>query len=780
MTFATTSFTFDPAWPWSIPGAGLTALAVVAAALIGLTVWTYLDSGVGRGRRIVLVVLLRLGALAVAAFLIVRPSLAYTDDELSLPSKLLVLVDSSQSMTFTDEFNNLSRWDNARRLLTAPTVTSSLKRLASEQRLEVVYYQGAEEIGKYDPDGKADGKRTDIGQWLHALFEAHVREQHLRGLLLFSDGRDNGNRYSALEKAVLWRGICPVHPFALGRETTTTRQQDIALVDPIVVDPEQVFVKTKFKVKGQVRAPGFSNAFVNLRLLINDKETLVKKVQLVESRRDPGKEEARYEVAIEADAPINPGEIKVTLKIDPMPDEATPLNNEISTYVTIYKEGVSVLWVEGRKRFESVFATRYALSRDPRFRVTFDERLPGQPDSGKLDRYDMDRQHYDVIVLGDISADRLAGKDKGLFAKIRDMVEKKGTGLLMLGGYETFANSDWQEKAPDIAAILPVELNMPGQIEGEKSVKVVPTERGLDYLLRLNDDSSKNQELWNEKLEPLDGMTQLGKPRIGSVVLATREGQEPVLVGREVGPGRTLAFAGDTTWRAWRRNKEAIAAHQRFWKQVILWLAHQEKAEGNIRVKPDVRRLEAAANRSMGFTVEYMGEGGKKVDNAQFKVRVIAPGGEEIDVPTSVEEGTVRGHFRKTDKPGEYKIVAELVGGKEKPGEAKFLAYAEDVEKLFPGANHDLLRKIAQQSGGKFHVADEQKLVLFLEELRTQKTETVAPRAELWPDWRRKPSSRTLGDQLETLWQSTALGCFLVFCVLVCLEWFLRRRWGWV
>lgn len=779
MILAATTLTFDPAWPWSIPGSGLIALGIVAVVLVGLTVWTYLDSGVGRGRRIAIVLILRLGALAVAAFLILRPALAHSEDELALPSKLLVLVDSSQSMTFTDEFNNLSRWENAKRLLTAPAVASALKRLGSEHRLEVVYYQGAEDIAKFDPQGQPDGKRTDIGQWLHALFDLHGRETNLRGLLLFSDGRDNGARFSALEKAAPFRGICAIHPFGLGRETTTTRQGDIAFVDPIVVEPEQVFVKTKFKVKAQVRAPGFANAFVNLRLLIDDKETLVKKIQLVETRRDPKKEEASYEAAIEADAPLKPGEIKVTLKIDPMPDEATPLNNEISTYVTVYKEGVSVLWVEGKKRLESVFASRYALSRDPRFRVTYDERLPGQSDD-KPDRYHFDRQHYDVVVIGDISADRFAGADKGIFAKIRDMVVKKGTGLLMLGGYETFANSNWAQVAPDIVEILPVDLSTPGQIEGEKSVKMTPTERGLEYLLRLDDNPKRNQDLWNDKLEPLDGMTHLGKERIGAVVLATRDGQEPVLVGREIGQGRTLAFAGDTTWRTWRRNKEAIAAHQRFWKQVMLWLAHQEKAEGNIRVKPDTRRLAAAANRSLGFTVEYMGEGGKKVDNAQFKVKVIGPGGVEIDVPTSVEDGQVRGHFRNTTKPGEYKIVANLVGGKEKPGEAKFLGYADDVEKLFPAANHDLLRKIAQQSGGKFNLADEQKLLRFLEELRSQKTETVKPRTEHWPDWRRKPATSGLGDQLETLWNSTALACFLAFCALICTEWLLRRMWGWV
>ena len=45
-------------------------------------------------------------------------------------------------------------------------------------------------------------------------------------------------------------------------------------------------------------------------------------------------------------APATPGEIKVTLKIDPPQGETTVANNEISTYVTIAKEGLSVLLVD--------------------------------------------------------------------------------------------------------------------------------------------------------------------------------------------------------------------------------------------------------------------------------------------------------------------------------------------------------------------------------------------------------------------------------------------------
>src|SRR5262249_31579088 len=140
----------------------------------------------------------------------------HQDTETVLPFKLLVLVDSSESMNFTDEFNNLSRWDAARRLLSTSTVTATLKRLALEQKMEVIYYQGAESVSRFDPEGKATGKRTDVGAWLHELGKTHGRDKDLRGLLLFSDGADNGTRFFAEKEAPLWSGVCPIHTFALG------------------------------------------------------------------------------------------------------------------------------------------------------------------------------------------------------------------------------------------------------------------------------------------------------------------------------------------------------------------------------------------------------------------------------------------------------------------------------------------------------------------------------------------------------------------------------------
>ena len=113
----------DPAWPWSIPGVGLPALAGVVGLLVLLTVWTYMGAKGSNFRRMVLVLALRLGALVVACMLVLRPSLAMQEDEASLPSKLIILIDYSQSMNVKDAFDNLSRWENARRLLlTVPSV----------------------------------------------------------------------------------------------------------------------------------------------------------------------------------------------------------------------------------------------------------------------------------------------------------------------------------------------------------------------------------------------------------------------------------------------------------------------------------------------------------------------------------------------------------------------------------------------------------------------------------------------------------------------------------
>ncbi len=766
----------DPTWPWSLPG-GLSALAAVAVTLAILTLWTYIGVQGARFGRVLVVLLLRLGALLVATLVVLRPSFA-DRDRATVPSKLIVLIDDSASMNIKDEMGGESRWERARRLLKAPAVEALLRRLQNEQKVEIVYYQASEAVRKFDPTSQALGKRTDVGGWLHSLLKTHGGEQNLRGLVILSDGADNGTRHPALEQAARWRGLpCPIYTFALGSPTTTSKQQDIA-VTAILPEPHIVPVKNKLVVKAKINALNFEGQTVHVRLFVDGKQV---------GRATPVtlKKTLDNEVVVGEVHPQRVGEVKVTVAVDEVKGEVTTANNKMETYVTVTAEGVSVLWVEGKKRaYESVFAIRHALAKDKRFNVYYAERLKGgELAVGKKDWFNFKDQHYDVIVIGDISGSRFAGDLKaGAFTTIREMVRDKGTGILMMGGYETFANSDWQDY-PALTEMLPVELTEPGQFR--QPVQMMPTDAGLGYVLRLSDPP---KAVWEKGdwLQPLEGMTNLGKVRKDSTVFAVDERtNQPVMAARKFGEGRVLAFGGDTTWKAWRRSPEAIPLYERFWKQLILWLAKREDAGGNVRVIPDVRRVAAGGNHQVGFTVEALGKGGQPIADAKFKVKVIGPNKEETEVPVANEGGQLRGYFWRTNEPGDYVIEARAThpdGTKvdDRPGTAKFLAYAEDLETLRPAADHEFLKKLAAAGGGTAYLGGEDKLVEFLDGLLAQPLLPSRARAEVWPDWRRTPVSDGLGDQVAALWSSGLLACFVVFVTLLCLEWWLRRRWGMV
>jgi uncharacterized membrane protein len=766
--------TWDPAWPWSLPGVGPRGLVLIGLVLVALTVWTYRGVRGASYRRVLLLIGIRIAALIVACLAVLRPSLAYRD-ELHLPSTLLIAADASESMTIQDQHNSQSRWDYLRRLL--HDSEPLLQRLQEELNIEVVTYRFAGDVDSFDPEGKANGKRTDFGELLHSLYERHSNARILRGLLVLSDGADNGTRYPALALATKWRMLpCPIHTFAFGQTTTRPLQRDIAFT-AIKPDPSPVAIKGKLTVQGSVDAPGFENTTVHIRLFVND-------VEMPGARDFKLLKTMGNEVELVCDAPAAPGEIKVTLKIDPIRGEMTQANNEISTFVTVTKEGISVLYVEGKYRAWEPKFIRYALSQERSIRLFEAVRLNDEPPQpGEGDLFQFDRQHYDVIILGDISARRLSAGNPRVLSAIYQQVFEKGAGLLMLGGYESFGNSDWANT--DISKLLPVELDATGQVD--QPVPMVPTYQGLrHYVLRLAENEADNTRLWN-RLPKLDGMTRLGKVKPGAIVLARSDSGEkgdPVLVGQMFfGNGRTLAFAGDTTWR-WCRSEEGIRAHARFWQQVVLWLAKRDEADGNLLVLPDTRRL--AAGGKLGFGVRLRGKGGVDIpeQDAHFEVTVIDPQKNETKVPTAREHGSERGTFWKTDVPGEYVVIArgwgKDVDGKPlenlTPAKARFVVYQDEAEMARQAADHDFLTKLANAGGGKLHQAE--NLRQFLQALETEPLPQSRPKAHLWPDWRRHPSSGTLSDQVVALASSGILACFMLFVSLLCLEWFLRRYWG--
>jgi uncharacterized membrane protein len=749
------TFLTDPVWPWSVPYVGLLPLLGVALLLVFLTVWTYIGVAGATRLRVLRLVLLRLAALALAFLALLRPSFGFRD-ALHVPSTLFLVVDHSESMSIQDAFDGQSRWSALQRTLR--DCEPILKQLHDEHNVEVKSIAFAGDVVDLTPDSKPDGKRTDFGEMLQTLYDRHRADPHLRGLIVLSDGADNGTRHAPLPLAAAWRSLpCPIHTVAFGKPTTSDKQSDINLV-AINPEPASVPIKGELTVKGTIDALGFENAKVRVQVLFDDQEVAAKDETLLLTTGN--------EVKVKCTAPAKPGEIKVTLRVQPLPGEVSEANNAISTFVTVTKEGVSVLLVDKLRSWEPQ-AICDVLRGEPNIRLYTVWLQGNQPlKAGQLDLFQFARQHYDVIILGDVSADRLREGNADTLKTIYQMVNEKGTGLLMMGGFDSFGPS-WHNTP--IEKLLPVELEATAnQVEG--SVKMVPTERGLaHYLLRLDDRAAENKKVW-DNLWTLNGYTRLGPTKKGATVLAAvgdAQTGAPLLVGQQYGEGRTLAFGGDTT-NKWKQDPEGVHHHARFWKQIVLWLAKQEEAEGHVLVKPDTRRL--AWGSKFGFSMHLRGKGGNDVPEAHFEAKVLDPQGGETPVLSVRDQNEDRGTFLKTDEPGEYRVVVKGEGkdadGQPVSGEAtaRFLVYRDDAETARRAADHDFLKKLAATGGGQFLRPED--LARFLKELQNQPLPQSKPHQAVWPDWKRS----TLSSFLVVF--------FLLFVAVLSLEWFLRRRWG--
>src|SRR5262249_41897199 len=153
--------------------------------------------------------------------------------------------------------------------------------------------------------------------------------------------------------------------------------------------------------------------------------------------------------------------------------------------------------------------------------------------------------------------------------------------------------------------------------------------------------------------------------------------------------------------------------YDRFWKRMMLWLAHQENARGNLVLDLDLRRIDRGRGQTLPFRAVFRGVEGK---GATYVGKVIGPNKEEYPLP--IPGGPAKtGHFAPpaVGEHGIQEFMIEVVGkgtlpnGRaiEEKARARFLVFEEDRETQRIAADEGLLRDLADKSGGKFAHADE-------------------------------------------------------------------------
>jgi hypothetical protein len=765
----------DAVWLAAVAGWAMTAIGAFYATVYGPL----------GPRRLAALMALRMAAVAALLAVLFKPAIGVVVNPESLKPPLPVLVDRSGSMATLD-----ASTENSPTRLAKVWAALSVNR----QRLEAVFRPRWRPFGKTVEDAKSfeaaasrlptgegsDG--TDIaGAIRHA--SAEPARPRIPAMLLLSDGIHNGP--GSVEEAVAQAGV-PIYVVGVGATTQpATAKRNIKLVSldaPLdVARDSEATVRATFQVDGLPSAP----VEVQLRdeasgeVLATTKLTAGKPSATVTAEltwtAKTGAEEANLPTGQAGQATIQ----KLVVCAVPHPAEAVVEDNAMPLHVLVTEPRIGVLYVEGSMRPEYKFLKRL-LDSDPQLRLATLVRVSGNRFAAggalggrtisAIPTTEEDFRNVDVLILGDLDRGFLTDAQ---MAAIRRFVDRSG-GLLMLGGHNSFGPGGYG--GTDIEAVLPVTMG--GRDQPQETSEFLPrlTAAGATHPATAGMAEflpAPDQPTPKSALPPLAGCVTVAGAKPAAAVLMVHPTQRNaagplvILAAQQVGAGRTAAFTADTTWR-WDLPMRAMGAaspYQRFWSQLVRYLANAEvktrRAKPSVLLRPGRTYLQAG--ESTKVTVRALDEGGAGADPARLRC-TLAPVGGGPTQTLALSPTPAMGLLETTVAPlapGKYVLRAAVVdaGGKEIASDPMLLLAAGasgETERL--ARDQELLNRITQRSGGA---------AVELPALGQLVSQLI--------DLYRNPAQDNPAGQTYRLYNFPLL--FGAFVVLLAVEWLLRRRW---
>lgn len=750
---------FEPIWSWPLVvliGIGLTVL-VISTYRVQLKALPLVTSRVLLGLRL-------LSVLAIV-FAMFRPSLQKSETD-ETPMQLLVAADISRSMNTADMPTRQTRFQAVR----ADIEKERAKWKNLGKHIEVREFDFARELSPFDSTlTEGTGDQTAFGKVLEDVL-SEARNRRTIGLLLMTDGAQRALPPFDADALTGARKLAdaqiPIYPVGYGVSSLSSASLDFAIEDLVV--PTVVFEKNRIPIKARLRAIGALGKKARVRVLVEDRSgktmgtsgemkplpssSLTRTVQEIEIKQDSAA------IPLELSfAPQVSGEVKIGVEVETAEGELLTGNNRRETIISVKQGGLNVAYFD-TNRIE-VKWLRMVDGAD-KVQLDFQEIRRGRfASQTKIDPSWFDPGRYNVYIIGDVPASAFGPE---LLKKLNERLED-GAGLLMTGGLQNFAVggyastplADWLPVEMDPADEKPAgKLNLATQMTGD--LKMLPTDRGQkEYVMQLG-PIDKNRSLWQD-LAPLKGGVRL-KPKNELIQpWATTPDGTPLLFATTVQKSRVAAFAGDTTY-LWCLVSKQPELHQRFWRQMIFWLAHKEAdTDAPVWVKVDPRNY--APGGVATLSVGARDAEGKPVEDAEFSITVETPTGEKITVPARKSGDEHFAEFSKTLSPGDYWVrVAAKRNGQTIGFDAftRFIVDVRDLELDYPSADYDFLKELASITGGRSIKSDE--LSDLIEGFKTTKFNdlTRIQTITLWDNW----------------W-------FLsIFVGLMSLEWLLRKKRG--
>ncbi len=698
---------FGTPWPWWS--------VLLAGAGAGYVTWrgyARRASEVKPGR-LKLLQFLRLAGWGLLILCLLQPiQRQYISEEKN--SRLTVLIDDSESMSFTDARKGPTRMDRVKStlvgeaaiaksaasatpvppdtesLLPALTKSFTLQMEAFGPSTRVLSQNSAFDAGVLNGELKAQGESTDIA---HALTEslARLKGPDAGGLVIVSDGADTSRGEIERIAGQYKRLGIPIYAVGVG----ALDQQDLSILQ--VRCRRTVSKDTLARVEVDVRGAGLPDG--KHKVTITRSGKMAGLPQEVELKNELG-------TAVFEFLPDSQGFLEYEATVEAFPGELVTANNTMAFGLVAYSRKLKVLYMEGsmyvhriynsksdgmysshpmQRWWEHQFLER-AITEDLDVEMDFLAKKRDWTSNGetelelktvKEDAFPKTKKElyqYDVIISSDIPYDYFTPEQIQMQV---DFVGKHGGGFAMVGGYDAFGEGKYAKTAID--RMLPVEMNASDEHENDINFKWKVTDDawhsgpngGPHPIMLVDKDEERSRAAW-DRLPQFHGFSKTTRPKPAATTLAvvadeqyeTAYGPAILLAVQQYGNGRSMAFTSDTTgswgteWEdSWGPPNESgiderNKYYKTFWKNSIRWLAHYRMQAPNQLVRIETDRLVYGRGEIPEVRVKVLNEDIEPTHEAKVSLTITGPDGK-------TRQATV---FPKYEEPGIYERKLELSG----------------------------------------------------------------------------------------------------------------------
>ena len=698
-----------------------------------------------------------LQTLLAAVLLVLLWHPAITVAELKKQQNIIaVLVDDSRSMGITEDGS--TRQAEAVKALESGVLTSL------NRSFQTRLYRVDNVAARIDSlkDLKPGAPSTRIGDSLKQLSE-ETSDLPIGAVVLLSDGDDNSGGVSADAINTLRARHIPVHTVGFGRERAA---HDVELDDAVVAP--RALADSRIAAKITFHQRGYAGAKINLTV----RDASTGQAKMLASRTINLGPDGNLQTETLMFDVGGAGAKTLQIAAVALAGEENTSNNTMTRVVNVGSEPRRILYIEGEPRWEYKFI-RQAEEDDRMVQIvsmvrTSENKVyrqgiadPKELAGGFPSRAE-DLFGYQGLIIGSVEAGYFNPVQQQL---IHDFVDRRGGGLMLLGGQFALADGGWN--ASHLTDLMPTTLpTQAGTFHREADPKngtthttAVLAPAGVDNIItRIVDDPAANAAKW-KKLPYLMDYEDPGTPKPGAAVLAnmiTPEGRTlPLLITQNFGHGRSAIMATGGSWRWQMSSPLGDTAHDLFWQQLLRWLVSD--TPGHVTASVPAQML--LDNGAVTLTAEVRDQQYNPATDAKVEAHILGPSGvsalvEMTPVPDSP------GQFQaawSAPKTGAYltEVTAQRANKELGRDVLTFQRMDGVAENFHTEQNRELLEHLATQTGGRYwKPADLGKLA------------GAIPFSEAGVTTR----------ETKDLWDLPLV--FLALLLLRFSEWWLRRKWG--